>query len=308
MDAPAHENEALSHWHIWLKYKDKICPFLPDRRDLASQIEFLDLIADSMHSYMFKVRIHEQIYALKLYTIPDPGWTSSDKMSRVEDIVTSKDPFIAESRVYDCLAEYELEGQVGPKCHGWLTISREQEQALDDRFNLTNGYTSNDVGLIYELKKMDRRQWLGFRQSPENTSDPVRGLLLDYIDGAGIGKGTLNASAAASLRSQLDRLHSLDIAHGDFYPRNIMVSKDGNPYLIDFSSAKLWPCRGFQMKKRRFDGYMRDERCALEYYLFQLQKLKRHRELEISHAKSDEDAYGGEVSWFVEGFKHEFVD
>ena len=66
MDAPAHENEALSHWHIWLKYKDKICPFLPDRRDLASQIEFLDLIADSMHSYMFKVRIHEQIYALKL--------------------------------------------------------------------------------------------------------------------------------------------------------------------------------------------------------------------------------------------------
>ena len=172
---------------------------------------------------------------------------------------------------------------------------------------------------------MDRRQWLGFRQSPENTSDPVRGLLLDYIDGAGIGKGTLNASAAASLRSQLDRLHSLDIAHGDFYPRNIMVSKDGNPYLIDFSSAKLWPCRGFQMKKRRFDGYMRDERCALEYYLFQLQKvcertycvdlclanqsqLKRHRELEISHAKSDEDAYGGEVSWFVEGFKHEFVD
>ncbi|RAK94784.1 uncharacterized protein BO80DRAFT_18292 [Aspergillus ibericus CBS 121593] len=156
---------------------------------------------------------------------------------------------------------------------------------------------------------MDRRQWLGFRQSPEKTSDPVRGLLLDYIDGTGIANGTLNASGASNLRSQLDRLHSLDIAHADLYPRNMMVSKDGDPYLIDFSSAKLWPCRGFQKKKKKiFDGYLREENSALEYYLFQLQKLKRHRGLKISDAKSDEDAYGGEVPWTVEGFKDEFID
>ncbi|RAK94785.1 uncharacterized protein BO80DRAFT_18296 [Aspergillus ibericus CBS 121593] len=67
MDGPS--DEAYSHWHIWLKYKDRICPFLPDRRDLAPQLEFLDLIADSMHSYMFKVRIDDHIYALKLVRI-----------------------------------------------------------------------------------------------------------------------------------------------------------------------------------------------------------------------------------------------
>ncbi|PWY73128.1 hypothetical protein BO94DRAFT_607617 [Aspergillus sclerotioniger CBS 115572] len=112
---------------------------------------------------------------------------------------------------------------------------------------------------------MDRRPWLGFRQRPEDTDESVRGLLLEYIDGTSIGKGTLKASAASNLRYQLDCLHSLDIAHGDFYPRNMMVSKAGDPYLIDFSSAQLWPCRGFQMKKKRFDSYMGCEKSALEY-------------------------------------------
>ncbi|PYI08648.1 hypothetical protein BO78DRAFT_440588 [Aspergillus sclerotiicarbonarius CBS 121057] len=308
MDQLPARDPTRSHWHIWLKYKDQICPSLPDRRDLAPEIEFLDLIADSVHSYMFKVRIQETIYALKLHAVYSPYWPPSYSLARVEDAVTENDPFIAESRVYDCLAERGLEGQVGPKCYGWLTISREQEQALDQRYNLTNGYTSTDQALVQKLNHMDGRPWLGFRQCPEEIEDPVRGLLLEYIDGTSIGKGTLNASGASSLRRQLDLLHSLDIAHGDLYPRNIMVSKAGDPYLIDFSSAQLWPCRGFQMKKGRFDGYMGCEKSALEYYLFQLQKLERHRDLDISDAKSDEDAYGGEVSSFVAAFKEEFVD
>ncbi|KAE8155333.1 hypothetical protein BDV25DRAFT_135082 [Aspergillus avenaceus] len=289
-----------SSWKVWLKRKDEYCPFLKDWTDAVPEIEFLELLADAVHSYMFKVRLHGKTYALKLYTVSQPLW------SRFETIALVKDAFIVESRAYNSLIERNLGGVVGPHCHGWLAIDKNQEIELDRQFNLSRGYTSTDTGLIHKLKHQGRRPWLGFRQF-EKSTDPVRGLLLDYIDGTNLGKATLTSQAASNLRSQLEQLHSLFIAHGDLFPRNIMVARNGRPFLIDFSSAHIYPSVRSRTKEG-IEGYMYDEKCALEYYLFQLQQLQRHRKVTLTDALNEEDAYGGRVSSFIEATKEDFVD
>ena len=41
-----------------------------------------------------------------------------------------------------------------------------------------------------------------------------------------------------SLGSAIHHLHSLDLAHNDLNPANILVAEDGTPILIDFGSAR----------------------------------------------------------------------
>lgn len=161
--------------------------------------------------------------------------------------------------MYSRLFENKL--GVGPRCHGWLTLIKKQESELDRKFYLSSRYSHNE------------REWSGFRQDPEKQLDPVRGLLLEYIDGTTLGKARLSCTGARSLRTQLTHLHFLGIAHGDFYPRNIMVSKgrNGRARLIDFSSAKIWPRRGC-LNNDDFDKYLECEKCDLESFFLQLQE------------------------------------
>ncbi|KKZ63596.1 hypothetical protein EMCG_00250 [[Emmonsia] crescens] len=86
-------------------------------------------------------------------------------------------------------------------------------------------------------------------------------------------KARVTAAGARSLRDQLDHLHNMDIAHGDLFPRNIMGSNDGRAFLVDFSSAKLFPHSSFMLRKREdFLDYTRGEKCVLELLLFRLQQ------------------------------------
>lgn len=59
-------------WKVWLKRKAEICPFLPDKRDIFPNIEFLELVSAAGHSYIFKVRHEDKICALKLVRPPFP--------------------------------------------------------------------------------------------------------------------------------------------------------------------------------------------------------------------------------------------
>lgn len=160
---------------------------------------------------------------------------------------------MVESQVYDYLIEGKQVGKVGPYCYGWLAMSKEQEM---------------------ELTKSVKSWPLDWRRRVDTESDPICGLLLEYIDGCVLDKACLTPPAAQSLRDQLNHLHSLYIAHGDFYSRNMMVSKTGRAYLIDFSAAYLWPVRGLLRKKEDFLSYIKDERHILELFLFRLQNVK----------------------------------
>lgn len=105
-------------------------------------------------------------------------------------------------------------------------------------------------------------------------NDPVRCLLLEYIDGCQIDKGYLTPQGAQSPREQLEYLHSLNIAHGDLHLRNTMASKYGRALLIDFSSAILWPVyNSFLRKKEDFEEYISCEKHGLGLFLYRLQKV-----------------------------------
>lgn len=71
------------------------------------------------------------------------------------------------------------------------------------------------------------RHTFDWRRREDTMEDPIRGLLLEYIEGCNIETAYITEAAAKSLREQLNHLHSLGIAHGDLYLRNIMVSNDG---------------------------------------------------------------------------------
>lgn len=163
------------------------------------------------------------------------------------------DPFIVESRVYDYLIEHKLVGVVGPRCHGWLTIDKDQEHRLAQKL----------------------RPAPDWRLRSDTENDPVRGLLLEYVEGCSLADASMTALEAQSLRDQLDHLHSLDIAHGDLVSRNIMVSNQGRALLIDFSSAKIWPHSYFLIRKREdFLRRTKGERSLLELFFFRLQKIR----------------------------------
>ncbi|OAX82063.1 hypothetical protein ACJ72_03591 [Emergomyces africanus] len=273
-------------WTVWLKHHKKKCPFINELSDLLPDIEFLELLFTGSHSYLFKVRLSRKIYALKLYTLTQPDWSES----RFERNTWEKDPFIVECQVYDYLIETNLSGVIGPCCHDWLKLDKAQELSLEWK--------------------------LEWRRRTNTTEDPICGLLLEYIDGCTIGKATVTPTGAQSLRDQLDHLHNMNIAHGDLFPQNIMGSNDGRTFLVDFSSAKLWPHSSFMICKREdFLCYIQSEKCKLELLLFRLQnvklfpldsceilaygnQLKRHQEMIFSTFKSEEQAYGRPVcSW-----------
>jgi predicted Ser/Thr protein kinase len=50
---------------------------------------------------------------------------------------------------------------------------------------------------------------------------------------------TLTEEQKKSLLNDLEQLHSLGIEHGDFAPRNVVMSERGRPVIIDFSHAVL---------------------------------------------------------------------
>ncbi|OAT10657.1 hypothetical protein BDBG_06472 [Blastomyces gilchristii SLH14081] len=277
-------------WTLWLQHHKEKCPFINDLSHLSPDIEFLELLFAGSHSYLFKVQLGGEIYTLKLYNLTQPDWSES----RFERNAWEKDPFIVECQVYDFLIENELGGVVGPCCYGWLVLDKTQEQCLEWKFSKP----------------------LEWRRRADTTGDPIRGLLLEYIDGCTIDKARVTAAGARSLRDQLDHLHNMDIAHGDLFPRNIMGSNDGRAFLVDFSSAKLFPHSSFMLRKREdFLDYTRGEKCVLELLLFRLQQVKpfpldsceflayanqleRHQGMAFCTAQSEEQAYGRPVcSW-----------
>ncbi|KAI1949897.1 hypothetical protein LOZ53_004059 [Ophidiomyces ophidiicola] len=278
-------------WNVWLRNYEEYCPFLPDKRDVTRRIEVLNVLARAGHSYLFKIQLDGKIYALKLYRLTQPHW----RPSRFESNALGMDPFIVEARTYDYLIEKNLNGIVGPRCYGWLTVTKNQAEYLSQKLCVAADW-----------------QWRA-----DTAKDPVCGLLLEYIEGTTVDKACLTAEGAQSLRDQLDQLHNLDIAHGDLLPRNIMVSKDGRALLIDFSGALLFPQNWYRMKTK--DDVLRFaklEKSALEFMLFRLQKvcaflhlyfaslvfkltifqLKRHQGSRLSNAQNEEEAYGGPVS------------
>ena len=67
-------------------------------------------------------------------------------------------------------------------------------------------------------------------------------IIMQKIDGKtlhSIEEKKWGGNAMIDAGKQLALLHSLDIAHGDFTPANVMSGKDGKIYVIDFGLAEI---------------------------------------------------------------------
>ena len=83
------------------------------------------------------------------------------------------------------------------------------------------------------------------RAFEENNGNPF--LVMDYIDGQTLGdylaeKGKLSEGdvlrVLRPIAAALDYAHSKGVVHRDVKPGNVMIAKDGTPYILDFGIAR----------------------------------------------------------------------
>ncbi|KAK2809505.1 hypothetical protein FQN50_003773 [Emmonsiellopsis sp. PD_5] len=273
-------------WNYWLQLKDEYCPHMKDLSNLAPEIKFLGVLAATWHAVLMKVQIDEKIYALKLYRLMTPHW---HRKTFKYHAITS-DPFFGECQAYSILTGDDLNGKIGATCYGWLTISKDQENRVIRMMYREGKYFARE----HSYKEVVLDDW---HRRADTASEPVRGLLLEYIDGYNLDQVPSPPVNAQSLREKLAKLHSLDIVHADFKASNIMVTKDGEGVLIDFGSAEIWP--NVRISRERFDAWKTQEANRLEYYMFRLQSLKCFQGVKLTSATSAEEALQYPESVFV---------
>lgn len=81
-------------------------------------------------------------------------------------------------------------------------------------------------------------------------------LVQEYIEGRTINKAQQGVTATLTqLERALKQLHGYGIAHNDIHANNIIVRSDGQPVLIDFTSASLLSAFGLGWLQNKLYAY-----------------------------------------------------
>jgi hypothetical protein len=207
------------------------------------RIEYLELLGRSDHSYVFRVQIDGEPYALKIVRLGtsttcwktdccqfrffDLGETLAmldpAGRSRVswEDIEGQKDPFYAECRAYGRIESKPRKQPIAIACHGFISIPAKQESFFARKFKITDWNRPEE-----ELSLPPARR------------QPLRALVKDLIE----TDPKITEMLIASIRRELKALNSLRI-----YVMDVRLNNYKGGHLVDFSSA--WTEPHFEFRK-----------------------------------------------------------
>lgn len=151
------------------------------------------------------------------------------------------DPFYNECRAYGKLVEHNLNGEVAVRCHGYLMLSAEYEDQLDDRFP--------------ELE-LDRDRPSEEYEKPVSSRSPLRAIVKDLV----LEETTWKPYVARRMLRDLRKMRQLGIYAMDIKAENYTGGK-----LVDFSVAITLPNFIFDVKPTlQVQGYMNEDLGAFD--------------------------------------------
>ncbi|KAK7975449.1 kinetochore Sim4 complex subunit FTA2-domain-containing protein [Apiospora arundinis] len=201
----------------------------------ALNIEFIQHLGSGVHAHVWKVRIDNDIYALKMFRFGNnftPASFFHVKLSQEEEILYMH-PFNCEARAYARIHEANQEHLAIP-CYGYILLDQEQQQVLREKDTTCDWV----------------KDWY---YNEEYAGQPVQALVKEFIEYDNVGyreKGT-NANlrritraidsptTAKTLLDNMATLHRIGILHRDINNSNVAQGR-----FLDFSTSwtKPHPC------------------------------------------------------------------
>ncbi|KAI3335753.1 kinetochore Sim4 complex subunit FTA2-domain-containing protein [Ustulina deusta] len=186
----------------------KIGPFKLSRSKL--NIKFIQEIGEGGDSWVWKVGIDDNIYALKMrQRFRELGITDE------RAIFHAWDPFSNECRAYGRLKEIG-KTEIAASCYGYLLLNTENNDSLDDA-----DFT--------EIEWAESRDW---KHDMEKQKAPVRCLVKEYIE----SEVSFSREMIPKMLRNLKFLHKYGIVHRDIRETNY---REG--LLVDFSTSLTVP-------------------------------------------------------------------
>ena len=113
---------------------------------------------------------------------------------------------------------------------------------VDGKWSITMDYIEGET-LSELMRKHPEKEdeylelFVGLQRSVLSKRVPMLNKLKDKMQGR-ISEAKLDATTRYDLHTRLDSLPKhYNLCHGDFHPSNIIITKDGTPYIIDWAHA-----------------------------------------------------------------------
>lgn len=132
------------------------------------------------------------------------------------------DPFYNECRAFGKIIESDLNGKIAVRCYGYLAVSAEREQELEENFN---------------IKTWDRPKEEG--SDPASQRQPFRAIVKDLI----LETVSFTLTHVKKILGDLKKMRQLGVYPMDVQARNYM---DG--LLVDMSAAMTEPHYLFEIR------------------------------------------------------------
>ncbi|KAH7150216.1 kinetochore Sim4 complex subunit FTA2-domain-containing protein [Dactylonectria estremocensis] len=229
------------------------------------EIEFLEYLGEGLHAHVVKVKIHGQIYALKLFRFCfDDDWNgyASDPkdLEEMTRLSSFSEPFNAECRAFGRLQEAGRT-ELAVQCFGYVLLDEKHERALHSQLR---GYNDTEIKFNGNADVCSQFEFPYCRGRFVHTTKsgkppPIRGILKEF----GQGNEDLRKRNARKILQDVIKMQQLGMVQLDVAHRQLINGKHA-----DFSSTITTP--HYRLNLELNIKLTPQLRVALEFEAFQL--------------------------------------